>query len=238
MSKFLFIRNDDVWTIGSSFRNFFNVMLQNNIPVIYGVVPGRLDETMADFLRKAKESQPELVDIVQHGFMHRNYAPAGERRYEFGSRRSYQEQLEDIHSGMRILHERFGDLLTPGFIPPYHAYDTHTIDAIEALEIPLFSARLKVPREKKKFLDVPANIWANRGDPDGGVSLPLGFHDLARDVTSIVNAGPISGVVFRHQMMTHLNDMDVLKAFVSLILQEQKKGKFRVVNFSNFLNSP
>jgi len=235
MNKFFFIRNDDVSTFSEPLRKFVNFMLIHKIPIIYGVIPARLEKETAVLLREAKEKNPGLLDIVQHGYAHDNYAPFGEKKYEFGEGRSYDRQLHDITEGMKIMHRWFGDLVTPGFIPPYHADDPNTIDAIEALGIPLYSARLKVPRERKKFLDVPAQIWAHRID-DQGQPVPLNFHNLARDLGSVLASGPISGIVFYHRYITaNPKDRDVFTASMSLILQEQALGKLRVVLFSDLL---
>ncbi len=237
MSRFLFIRNDDVWRLDESFRTFFDFMLGQKIPVVYGVIPAKLEEDAALFLRRAKEQDPDLLDIVQHGYAHVNHAPAGEHhKYEFGETRTYEEQHEDIAKGMRIMQRAFGDTMTPGFIPPYHSDDAHTIDAIEALGIPLYSSRLKVPRPVKKFIEIPAQIWANRADPQG-VASPMDFHGLSRDLAAVLASGPVSGIVFRHHMMAHPKDKDVLAALMSLIVQERAKGNLRTVLFSELLNT-
>ncbi|MBL8013064.1 MAG: DUF2334 domain-containing protein, partial [Candidatus Omnitrophica bacterium] len=150
MSKFLFIRNDDVWNLDESFKSFFDFMLDQRIPVVYGVIPAMLKDDAAQFLRRAKKKSPKLLDIVQHGYAHRNHAPEGEHKYEFGSSRTYVEQLEDISRGMKIMRRSFGEFMTPGFVPSYHAYDTNTIRVLVKLGIPLLSARLKVPYKEKK----------------------------------------------------------------------------------------
>ncbi len=236
MSKYLFIRNDDVWALDKSFQKFFDFMFNHKIPVVYGVIPAKLQEDTALFLRRAKENAPRLLDIVQHGYAHRNYALAGEHPYEFGPARTYTQQFEDILKGMQIMCRWFGDLVTPGFIPPYHADDEKTIDAIEVLGIPLYSARLKVPRQTKKFIDLPAQIWANRID-EGGNPWPLKFHGLLRDLAGVLESCPITGMVFRHHLMVNPKDKDVLAALMRIVAQERDKGKIRTVLFSELLSA-
>lgn len=234
MNQFLFIRDDDVWALDKSFCSFFDFMLGQEIPIVYGVIPAKLEEDMAVFLRRAKERNPQLLDIVQHGFAHCNYAAAGEHKYEFGPARTYTQQFEDISEGRKIMRHWFGDLVTPGFIPSYHSDDAHTIDAIEALNIPLYSSRLKVPRPDKKFLELPAQIWANKADAKG-IPAPLDFHGLSRDLATVLAAGPIAGLVFRHHMMVEPRDQDVLKALMQLVLKKRSWGELRTVLFSDLL---
>ena len=237
MSKYLFIRNDDVWRLDGSFGAFFDFMLRQRVPIVYGVIPAKLEKDAALFLRRAKEKDPELLDLVQHGYAHVNHAPAGDHhKYEFGETRTYAQQYEDIAQGMRIMRDRFGDLVTPGFIPPYHSDDANTIDAIEALNIPLYSSRLKVPRPSKRFIEMPAQIWANKADAQG-VPSPLDFHGLSRDLASVLASGPITGMVFRHHMMVSPKNRDVLAALMSLVMEERAQGKLRTVLFSELLNA-
>lgn len=235
-NKFLFIRNDDVWTLDRSFREFFDFMLGQKIPVIYGVIPARLQEDAAVFLRRAKERNPKLLDIVQHGFAHCNHAPEGEHKYEFGPGRTYMQQFDDIVQGMRIMNRWFGEFMTPGFIPPYHADDHKTIKTIEQLNIPIYSSKLKVPLRKKRFIEVPAQIWANRID-DLGVPSPMEFHNLSRDLATVMDSRLMTGIVFRHQMMVNPGDHDVLKALIKLISNKRREGSLRIVLFSDLMRA-
>lgn len=235
MRKFLFIRNDDVWKLERSFREFFDMMLAYKIPIVYGVIPARLEKSATVFLRKAKEKTPDLLDIVQHGYLHRNYAPPGEDKYEFGAGRTYAQQRKNIEQGMKIMRRSFGDLVTPGFIPPYHAEDENTIKALESLKVPLYSARLKVPKKKKTFIDLPAQVWANKVDIKGDPK-PLDFRRVSADLFDVLSTQKMSGMVFRHHMMCGASDKKVLMALMQLIMKERAKGKVQTVLFSDILS--
>ena len=69
MSARLFIRNDDVWTLDREFRFFFDLAIDRGIPVVYAVIPGKMDQGLIRFLCRAKEKTPQLLDIVQHGWI-------------------------------------------------------------------------------------------------------------------------------------------------------------------------
>jgi hypothetical protein len=235
MRKFLFIRNDDVWTLEKSFTDFFAIMYGLKIPVVYAVIPKLLEKSAAIFLRKAKEKTPDLIDIVQHGYAHENHADAGQRKYEFGDNRTYQQQVYDIEAGIKIMKKWFGGLLTPGFIPPYHSENADTVKALEYLDVPLYSARLKLPCKKTKFLELPAKVWIHRLDSKGAPA-PLNFRRVSAELVEALSTQKISGMVCRHHMLTHPNDHKILKALMGIVLREQSQGKVQTVLFSDILN--
>jgi len=222
--------------LDKSFRDFFDFMFGLKIPVVYGVIPDKLQKDAAIFLRRAKKDQPKLLDIVQHGFAHSNYADEGEDKYEFGPARTYEQQRDDIVKGQSIMDHWFGELATPGFIPPFHADDENTINALEDLKVPLYSARLKVPRLVKRFIDLPAQIWANKIDAKG-LPKPLNFRSLSIDLASVLESGPVTGMVFHHDMMVAPKDKEVLMALMKLVLQQRAERKIRTILFSDLLNA-
>ena len=59
------------WT--ERFRFLFDMAVKRGIPVVHAVIPGKIDRGAIRFLRRAKEKTPQLLDIVQHGWMHANH---------------------------------------------------------------------------------------------------------------------------------------------------------------------
>ena len=236
MRRYLFIRDDDVWTLERSFVEFFELMFKLKIPVVYGVIPARLEKEAAIFLKKAKVKEPNLLDIVQHGYAHQNYAPQGEKKYEFGENRTYEQQFSDIERGMKLMRQWFGPLMTEGFTPPYHAEDRRTIKAIEKLKVPLYSARLKVPLKKKTFIDLPAQVWANKSGANGEPE-SMDFRRIGVDLFDCFSTQQITGMVFRHHMLRHPSDAKVLAALMQVIIKERRQGKVQTVLFSELLKA-
>jgi len=118
--KFLFIRNDDVYAYDDNFVNLFTFFTENSIPVVYGVVPKLIEKKLIHFLNKKKRENPDLFDIVQHGFCHANHSKNPTSKYEFGTSRSYKQQKDDILRGYTLMKKIFKSNFTPAFIPPYH----------------------------------------------------------------------------------------------------------------------
>src|SRR5208283_766088 len=109
------------------FRFFFEQAIDRGIPVVYAVIPGKMDRGLIRFLCRAKERTPRLLDIVQHGWIHANHSVKAGIKYEFGASRSLKSQRTDIQQGHKKMRLAFGEHLTSAFVPPYHGYDERTL---------------------------------------------------------------------------------------------------------------
>ena len=89
------------------------------------MIPGRLEKETAEWLRHARESNPGLVEIGQHGYMHRLYDGV----YEFGPSRTYAMQLSDINKGKCIMENMLGEI-SGIFSPPTDFADANTTKAL------------------------------------------------------------------------------------------------------------
>ncbi|TSC93551.1 MAG: Radical SAM domain-containing protein [Candidatus Berkelbacteria bacterium Licking1014_85] len=160
--KYIFFRDDDVCRLNQSFLSFFKLFLRRRVPMVYGVIPARLENKLADFLLKQKKKNPDLIDIAQHGWSHRNYGFKTRSKYEFGSSRKYIEQKIDILKGYLQMHKGFDADFSKIFIPPFHGYNFDTLKIINFLaerkNINIFSSGAKTFPKEKKFLDLPTLI--------------------------------------------------------------------------------
>ena len=165
--KYIYIRNDDVYKDDKKFRTIFSILKGNDLPVVHGIIPQLATKSLAGFLNKEKNKAPDLIDITQHGWKHTNYGNKINNKYEFGPCRSFNQQKQDISKGYSKMEKLFGKNFTPAFIPPYHGYNKNTLEAINELEIPMFSANKKTSFKSKKFIDLPIDIALNYYDKKG-----------------------------------------------------------------------
>lgn len=150
----LFIRNDDVWTLDRPFRYYFDLAQEHQIPVVHAVIPAKIDKETIRFLNRAKEKNPHLLDMVQHGWRHANYS-MGSSKYEFGPKRSLKLQREDMNKGFKKMQDAFGQNFTPAFVPPYHGYDQSTLAVLKTAEFKVFSAN---KLSKLNLIDLPVQV--------------------------------------------------------------------------------
>jgi hypothetical protein len=227
----LFIRDDDVWTRDKKFRFFFDLAIDHNLPVVYAAIPGKMDKGLIRFLCRAKEKTPQLLDIVQHGWVHANHSLDKRTKYEFGPSRDYGSQHMDIKQGQRKMRQAFGEYFVPAFVPPYHGYDKCTLQVLDEEGFRIFSARMRQAEIKKRFIEMPAQVSFSRYD-QGRTSI----HN-ARDVVGILARGierrPLSGVVTHHaEFITAANRQELVR-FFNLIGALRDRKEWRVLLFSD-----
>lgn len=89
-----------------------------NIPAALAAIPARATPELAAYL-----ADEPLVDVLVHGWSHRNHAPQGERASEFGVSRPDAEKREDAARGRERLDAIFNGRALPVFVPPWNRID-------------------------------------------------------------------------------------------------------------------
>ena len=134
----VFLRNDDVDIAEDSLRRLIDLCVELQVALSLAIVPGLLTDEAGIYLQGMHRRHPEILELHQHGWMHRNHQPGGPAA-EFGSSRSFDLQLADIASGARRMREVFADAWFPAFTPPWHACTSDTLRALTALGFSAFS---------------------------------------------------------------------------------------------------
>lgn len=111
----LWLRDDDATMPSDQLDRLAALAERFAIPVLLASIPLLAQETLARRL----ETAPLLLPC-QHGTWHRNHAPAGEKKSEFGPHRPLPEILGEIAAGRERLHELFGCSVLPVFVPPWN----------------------------------------------------------------------------------------------------------------------
>ena len=146
----VYFRNDDIMKLSSKFRRFHELMVSNNIPINYAVIPYHITQRAIDFLNKEMKKHP--ITLSQHGYKHENYGST--KKYEFGKSRSLQQQYKDIKKGKEIMDENFDH---PNiFTTPYNEFDNNTIACLKKLKFKALSAGNLCP---KNFPSLPTQIF-------------------------------------------------------------------------------
>lgn len=228
----LFIRDDDVWTLDRTFRFFFDLAIDRRIPVVYAVIPGKIDKRTVRFLCRAKEKTPQLLDIVQHGWVHVDHSVDAGTKYEFGALRSLKSQREDIQQGLRKMHLVFGEHFTPAFVPPYHGYDERTLRLLQEEGFQVFSAGTRRSLKKRRFLNMPAGVSFTRYGRDGTKSI-FNAADMMRMLAADIRCRPLSGILAHHADFTTSACRKELERFFDLIVALREKEQCRVLLFSD-----
>ncbi len=231
---YIFLRDDDVWSDDDIFLELLSFLKELSVPVIYGVIPARLEPQMVAVLSRAKRENPDLLDIAQHGFQHVNYANDGASKYEFGAGRNYDEQYQDMQEGQKLLQGAFGSLLTPAFIPPYHGFDGVTLDIVDKLGFQVFSAGKKVGFLREFIFDLPARVALNEYRSNG-VPMVFDSRQMLLRLRRELLVGGIIGLVYHHRAIRHVSDMKALKLLLRYLAGLRDRGVVRCCLFSDIL---
>jgi len=111
----LWLRDDDATVPSAQLDRLAALAERFAIPILLASIPMLAQESLARRLETAPLLRP-----CQHGVWHRNYAPAGEKKSEFGLHRPLSDILAEIAIGQQRLRQLLGDTVLPVFVPPWN----------------------------------------------------------------------------------------------------------------------
>jgi peptidoglycan/xylan/chitin deacetylase (PgdA/CDA1 family) len=106
-------RDDDAEAPGPELARLLALAERSGVAPALAVVPAGAGRPLVETLAGGH-------DVLTHGLRHRNLAPAGERKAEFGPHRPLCEMLADAAAGRERLRQLFGHRALPVFVPPWN----------------------------------------------------------------------------------------------------------------------
>ncbi len=150
MANKIFFRNDDVrHKLDKSLIEITELFIDKKIPITHAVEPANITKEVAEWLLETKKSNPDYIEIMQHGFDHsiKNKIIKG----EFGGQRTYNEQYNDIKRGKELMNSWFGNLWFPAFNFPYAPYNPAAIKAVNDLGYKVLNSHYNSGLSRKIF---------------------------------------------------------------------------------------
>ncbi len=83
-------------------------------PLALAVIPAEMVPELAGYLTGRK------VDVLQHGYSHRNHEPPEAKKAELGAARPAAAVREELRRGARLLAAAFGAQALPVLVPPWN----------------------------------------------------------------------------------------------------------------------
>lgn len=111
----LWLRDDDAVAPSPALDRLSDLTERFAAPVLLAVIPLLAEPALSATLR----SKP-LLRPCQHGATHRNHAPKGSKKSEFGAEREAAEVDAEIACGWQRLRDLLGDDTLPIFVPPWN----------------------------------------------------------------------------------------------------------------------
>lgn len=117
----LWWRDDDAVEPSAALARLLGLAAVRDVPIALAVIPARASETLA----RGIESAGARVTLLQHGYAHRNHAPAGEKKAELGGHRASAAVLEELARGQARMTDLFESGLfelswAPVLVPPWN----------------------------------------------------------------------------------------------------------------------
>jgi len=142
----LWLRDDDACGDSPALARLLTLARTHAVPVAIAAIPAALEPTLAAALEGCREAT-----VVQHGFAHRNHAPAGERSAELFEGRDVRVCIGELRRGKERLERTFGDRFVPIVVPPWNRAGeklvTH-LGAVGFTGLSRFGPRAGVPDEQ------------------------------------------------------------------------------------------
>lgn len=108
-------RDDDATTGTAALDALLRAREHAGVPLALAVIPAGADPSLGLAVRDPG------IDVLQHGFLHRNHAPRGAGKAELGGDRPRSEMLAELKDGWRRLRDMCPAL--PVLVPPWNRID-------------------------------------------------------------------------------------------------------------------
>ncbi len=122
----LWWRDDDAVEPSAELERLLGLAAARDIPIALAAIPARASEALA----RGIETAGARVTLLQHGYAHRNHAPAAEKKAELGAHRPSAAVLEELARGQARMTALFGPGLfgsgpfgsgwAPVLVPPWN----------------------------------------------------------------------------------------------------------------------
>ena len=212
ISPRVFIRNDDVMDLTDNLKEFINFFLEQNIPVNYMIVPGRITQRCIEHFLQLKQSYPSLIHLNQHGYMHKNHNTSSDKG-EFGKFRTYQQQYTDIKKGFELMQAHFGENFSAVFTPPNHVFNEDTLKILEEFKFKAFSNKLTPEKNRiypfYAFYEAPVTVDLLEKGEIGLTPKPK--DRLIEETNESLRQNTNTGILFHHE---YLKDYTLIKELV------------------------
>ncbi|MCF6234001.1 MAG: polysaccharide deacetylase family protein [Rhodobacteraceae bacterium] len=124
----LWWRDDDATTTGAALDRLTGMAEVHGIRVHLAVIPKTATQGLAAYVSGSNH----LIAAV-HGWAHRNHAPSGEKKAEFGGHRRVAEMEQEVADGLDKLTGLFGARLSRMFVPPWNRISPQVVTGLQGL---------------------------------------------------------------------------------------------------------
>ena len=118
-------RDDDAGTPSAALDRLLGRAIDRNIPISLATIPTRATPELARHVEPLG-----MVDVLVHGWSHKSYAPAGQKKAEFGVHRPVALMAAQAGESLKRVEALFGSKAAPVFVPPWNRVDPSFVTAL------------------------------------------------------------------------------------------------------------
>ena len=133
-------RDDDAVEPTAELDRLHDLARPPNLPIALAVIPARVASALGQHLAGLSN-----VAVLQHGYAHRNHAPATAKKSELADARPIQEMCDELLRGQSAMAARFGAQALPVLVPPWNRIAPELIQRLPELGFRGLSTHLARP---------------------------------------------------------------------------------------------
>jgi len=162
-----------------------------SVPATLAVIPEKTGADLASYL----DTQPHL-DVAVHGWSHRSYAGAGEKKQELGSHRPLPDIVSELKHGFDKMAELHAPRFVPMLVPPWNRISQELIEKLPELGFAALSTFGPEKTAPVAMLNSHVDIMDWHGTRGGRPAA-----DLIAETIALIEApdrAPVIGVLGHH----------------------------------------
>ena len=117
----LWWRDDDATAPAPALDRLARLAREHEVTVGLAVIPALAEPALASWLESVR------AEVLQHGWIHRSHATAGEKNIELGRHRAAGVVTSELSDGLAKLRELAGARFVPVLVPPWNRIDSALI---------------------------------------------------------------------------------------------------------------
>ena len=125
-------RDDDAVRPGPALDRLLELSGRHRAPLALAVIPAAAEPALAQRLAIRPEGEPP-VDVLQHGYAHRNHEPGDRKKCELGGARPAATLQAELAKGRDRLCALFGTRALPVLVPPWNRIAGDLLPALPGL---------------------------------------------------------------------------------------------------------
>lgn len=128
------LRDDDAVEPTDALARFLAIAGPHSVPATLAVIPEETGVALEAYL-----DGHEGIEIALHGWSHRNYAPADQKKQELGAHRPAALVLAELSSGFAKLSALHGERMLPMLVPPWNRIAPDLLPSLPGIGISCLS---------------------------------------------------------------------------------------------------